>query len=79
METYNKNILEYQDIRRIVNYTREENLKEGREKGREEGLKEGLKRNRIETARNCLKEGMPIELIAKITGLSFEQVKALNS
>jgi len=62
METYNKSILEYQDIRRIANYTREE--------GRKEGLKE--------TARNCLKEGMPIELIAKITGLSLEQVKALR-
>jgi len=70
METYNKSILEYQDIRRIANYTREE--------GREEGRKEGLNRKSIEIARNCLKEGLSIEFIAKITGLSSEQIKALN-
>ncbi|MCL2649763.1 MAG: Rpn family recombination-promoting nuclease/putative transposase [Candidatus Azobacteroides sp.] len=83
METYNKSILEYQDIRRIANYTRKEGREEGREEGLKEGLKKGLekglKRKSIETARNCLKEGLSIELIAKITGLSPEQVKALNN
>jgi hypothetical protein len=36
---------------------------------REEGLEEGLEEGKIETAKNALTEGLPVELIQKITGL----------
>ncbi|MDR0655202.1 MAG: Rpn family recombination-promoting nuclease/putative transposase [Treponema sp.] len=41
-----------------------------REEGREEG--------REETARNALAEGLPVEIIQKITGLDFETIKSLQ-
>jgi hypothetical protein len=41
-----------------------------REEGREEG--------REETARNALAEGLPVEIIQKITGLDFETIRSLR-
>jgi hypothetical protein len=41
-----------------------------REEGREEG--------REETAKNALAEGLPVEIIHKITGLDFETIKSLR-
>jgi predicted transposase/invertase (TIGR01784 family) len=48
-------------------------LEEGEKKGREEGIKEGI----IRTAQNMKKEGLPIPLIAKMTGLSEEEIEVL--
>jgi predicted transposase/invertase (TIGR01784 family) len=47
---------------------------EGMEKGKEEGREEG----REETARNALAQGLPIEIIQKITGLDMETIKSLQ-
>lgn len=46
---------------------------EGREKGREEGRAE----IRIANALSMLADNMPIELVAKYSGLTIEEVKAL--
>ena len=54
---------------------RQEGLLEGRLEGRLEGTLEG----RLEVARNFLREKMPVELVAKGTGLSLEEVKQLAS
>ena len=51
---------------------------EGIEMGREEGMLEGAYTKAIETAKNCLALNMPIEIIAKITSLSKEEIKALQ-
>ena len=48
---------------------RDEGLEEGLERGREEG--------RVETARNFKCNGVPMELIAKCTGLSIQTIEAL--
>ena len=60
---------------------REEGLAEGekigREKGREQGREEGAMNKAIETARNLKINGVDIELIARCTGLSEEEVKNL--
>ncbi|MDR3166656.1 MAG: Rpn family recombination-promoting nuclease/putative transposase [Treponema sp.] len=45
-----------------------------REEGREKGLEEG----RFEVAKNALKEGLPLEVIQKITGLDLETLKGLQ-
>jgi len=42
--------------------------------GKEEGLKQGKK----EMARNMLKERLDINLIAKISGLTIEEIKSLT-
>ena len=51
------------------------------DEGKYEGLKEGLEQGRsfekAETARKMKADGMPVELIAKYTGLTVEEVDRL--
>jgi predicted transposase/invertase (TIGR01784 family) len=82
METYNKSILEYQDVRDAVDYAKEEYFEKGIERGIERGIEQGIERGAKQgrkeaietTARKCLQEGMSIELVAKVTGLSVNQL-----
>ena len=55
------------------NHAHKQGLAQGRAEGRSEG--EALKQREI--ARNMLQESMPKSVIAKITGLSLEEVDAL--
>ena len=58
-----------------------EGLKQGKEEGLKQGKEEGLKQGEMnkakEMARNMLKEGLDINLIAKISGLTIEKIKEL--
>ena len=55
-----KNMTTERDFKNQLAYAR----KEGREEGREEGL--------MQAARNMKAQGLPVEVIAKVTGLSEE-------
>ena len=59
----------------------DEGLAEGLKKGKEEGLAEGLEKGehnaKIETAKNMLQEGLSIDVVAKCTGLSVDEIKLL--
>ena len=44
---------------------------------REEAYEEGAKNKAIETARNLLSENLPIEQVARCTGLTLETVEKL--
>ena len=54
---------------------------EGKEEGRQEGLVESLERGehnaKIATARNMIEDGLPVEVVAKYTGLTIDEVKLL--
>jgi predicted transposase/invertase (TIGR01784 family) len=52
----------------------EKGLTKGRAEGRAEGIQEGIQL----VALNMLREGLSIEVVAKITGLSVEQVQQLE-
>lgn len=52
-------------------------LNKGREQGLQEGLQEGKLAERIQLVRGMHKNGMPIEDIAKFTGLSIEEIREL--
>ncbi|CAM4428061.1 MAG: hypothetical protein E7L01_02545 [Paenibacillus macerans] len=56
----------------------EEGLKEGMEEGIEKGIEQGMEKGIEKTALNMLREGMEISLVAKVTGLSEEQVVKLK-
>ena len=56
---------------------RKEGREEGRKEGREEGKKEGERQARKKNAKAMKTDGMPIELIAKYTGLSQEEIAKL--
>ena len=65
---------------------REEGLAEGMEKGREEGLAEGIAQGReegaiaksMEIARAMIADGMDNNIIARLTGLTVEQIAKLS-
>jgi hypothetical protein len=50
-----------------------------REAGLEAGLEKGMEKGREEIARNALAEGLPVEVIRKITGLDLETLTQLSS
>jgi predicted transposase/invertase (TIGR01784 family) len=60
---------------------RAEGIAEGRNEGLAEGIQqghaEGRVQGRFDTARNALAEGLPIDVIRKITGLSPEEIAKL--
>jgi predicted transposase/invertase (TIGR01784 family) len=55
----------------------EEGRQEGLQKGLQEGRQEGRQEEKIEVACNLLRAKMPVDLVAKGTGLSLEEVARL--
>ena len=49
----------------------------GYDDGKAEGLEEGARAKEIEIAKNLLKDGIPIEVVSKNTGLSVEELENL--
>ena len=88
-EEYAKSILEYDDVKDAIEYNRRQAREEGREQGREEGREEGRKEGRVEgmqqgdanarlqLAKNMLTEGISPAMVARISGLTEEEVLAL--
>ena len=52
----------------------EQGLAEGLEQGREEGREEGL----LLAARNMLSQGMPVDIVMNVTGLSEDVIDKLS-
>ena len=50
----------------------------GREQGIEQGIEQGMKQNSKENARRMLADNVPIQAIAKYTGLSIAEIEALR-
>ncbi|MDZ4871000.1 MAG: hypothetical protein CLLPBCKN_000388 [Chroococcidiopsis cubana SAG 39.79] len=74
-------VLEEEEIQRLLrrdimqeSVTYQLLLAEGRAEGRAEGIEQGIRRVAI----NMLKEGMSIEVVARVTGLTVEQVQQLQ-
>jgi hypothetical protein len=59
-------------------FVREVSREEGLEEGREQGLEQGREDERAKIARNALAEGLPLEVIRKITGFDIDAIKALS-
>lgn len=93
MNTYQESLKIYRDNKNAMDYAiktaveaaveiaTQEARKTGREEGREEGKLEGRQEGKLEgiltVARELKKTGLPIDLIAKSTGLSEEQIEKL--
>ena len=56
---------------------REKGIREGREKGMREGMKEGVAKGKLEDAQNLKHLGVSMDIIAKATGLSMEDIEKL--
>lgn len=58
---------------------KEKNDKLLKEEGRTEGYISGEKDGKLETAKNMIKDKLPIETIVKYTGLSKQEVEELQA
>ena len=56
---------------------REQGLKQGRAEGEASGLAKGASQKQREIAKNFKDSGVPLDLIAKKTGLSVEEIEGL--
>ena len=54
-----------------------EGIEEGMEKGVEKGIEKGIEKGALITAKNMKNEGLSIETIAKVTGLSVDAIEKL--
>jgi predicted transposase/invertase (TIGR01784 family) len=85
MEEYQKSLKDYWDEYANITTAKEEGREEGRQEGimigEEKGIKIGEEKGRqerdIEIAHQMKLEGLSIELIIKLTGLSREEVERL--
>jgi predicted transposase/invertase (TIGR01784 family) len=70
MEAYTKSLAEYGDVRRMMDYSRNE----GVEIGIEKGIARGINFRNSEIAKTLRNMGMPVTDISKVTGLTPEQI-----
>ncbi len=56
----------------------EKGMEEGLEKGIEKGISKGLREGKLQVARSMLADGMPLEKIAKYSGLSKKEIQQLD-
>ena len=56
-----------------MNYTKEEDLKEGIEKG----IEQGIKKEKVETVKKMINEGTDYVFIAKITGKTIKEIEEI--
>jgi predicted transposase/invertase (TIGR01784 family) len=50
----------------------------GREEGRKEGREEGEHKKALDTARKMKSDGIPLESIARYTGLTVEEIASIS-
>lgn len=56
----------------------DEGFEKGRQEGKQEGKQEGLNQGKQELIISMIENGMSVELIAKVTGLSAEEINKLQ-
>ena len=70
------------DYYNIIDSAEKIALKKGLEIGHEQGLAEGLEQGRAEglllAARNMLSQGMPVDIVVNVTGLSEDVIDKLS-
>ncbi|MBQ4445560.1 MAG: hypothetical protein II910_04840, partial [Prevotella sp.] len=63
----------YRDTLAVMEGQKQEGFREGMEKGIEKGMEKG----KAEIARNLKNDGIPLDVIARNTGLSIEEIEKL--
>ena len=72
---YQMQVMNERDARNIIKTAERIGREEGIEEGIEVGLKKGREEERLESARRMLKENLPVELVAKCSNLTVQEVK----
>lgn len=81
-ENYEKSILEYEDVKAAIAYTKEIAEKNAFDKGVEKGIKKGIEKGKNEEklliVRNMLSKGLDVDLISEITGISVAEIQEIK-
>ncbi len=56
----------------------EERVKEWTKQWQQQGLEKGIQKAHLEDAKNMLKEGIDVAVIARVTGLGEEEIEKLR-
>ena len=80
---YENSLKVYRDLKNSLDTALEQGLEKGLQQGREEGLQQGLQQGReecrkgvkLEIAKSLLSSGMDVQTVAKLTGLSKEEIE----
>ena len=67
-----------QGMERGIAQGMERGIAQGMERGIAQGMERGAENTRRETALSMLKEGLPVDMVARITNLSIEEIKTLH-
>ena len=67
-----------QGMERGIAQGMERGIAQGMERGIAQGMERGVENTRKETALSMLKEGLPVDMVARITSLSIEEIKTLH-
>ena len=67
-----------QGVKEGIQKGRKEGIQEGIQKGMQKGMKKGKQEEQLRLAKNFLSLDVPLETIAKATGLTINQINALN-
>ena len=74
---YESDLKNYMDTMGCIRYAEKRGKEEGREEGIAEGEAKGIAKGIAKVARSMKQTGMPVELIAKYTGLSVQEIENL--
>ena len=82
-QDYVKSLMEYPCVQDMMERERaeakEEGIQIGIEQGREEGREEGRKAEKRLLVRNMLAEGLDPAVVAKVAGLTEEEIQAMSA
>ena len=86
-QDYVKSLMEYPCVQDMMECERAEakeegiqiGIEQGREEGRKEGREEGRKAEKRLLVRNMLAEGLDPAVVAKVAGLTEEEIQAMSA
>lgn len=73
-EDYAKSIFDYQDVKDTIEFERDRAREEGRAEGEARGRAEGETITKLAMAKGMLENGIDLNTIVSITGLSVEEI-----
>ena len=76
-QDYEDSLKIYRDMKNVLDTAKLRGLEKGLEKGRKEGIEQGTFKERRKNAKAMKALGLPLETIAKVTGMSADDIAKL--
>lgn len=76
-QDYEDSLKIYRDMKNVLDTAELRGLEKGLEKGRKEGIEQGTFKERRKNAKAMKTLGLPLETIAKVTGMSADDIAKL--